>query len=163
MTLVELQQLTGITPTEGNRYGSRFELNPIQHSYDIQFARSMAAISKSRGQKINILDFGCGNGDMATGMIKKMFEAGYEGQLGYAGVDLDPTGISSAKETIAKSNPIQSNDRIVVAGLEVADLRDTEVLDKVLLRNLPEEQLNVFLFGNSLQWLKPDDIHNLLS
>lgn len=157
MTLITPQKQTGFTPTPDNKYGWRFKLHPIQHAYEIDFARSVAGEATAKGRTLNILDLACGNGDMASGMLKEIRESGYIGQVRYAGIDIDPKGVNSVGEKVAVLPDVS------IVGLDTVDLRDSKKLDQVLLQDLQGSLVNVFLFGDLLHWLQPNEIQKLLS
>jgi hypothetical protein len=151
----EPQRLPRITPTEDDQYGCRFELHPVQHVYETKFAKATALLALAEHKPIEITDFGCGNGDMAYGLIRQILAGGYVGKIKYVGFDLDQKGIAATKTRLATIPAIDAS------ASEVADLGDVDKLTG-RFQNLSDSSLNMLLFCDSLHWLQPEEIRKLL-
>jgi hypothetical protein len=149
-------QASRITDTENGQYGSRFELNEAQHVYEINFAKMLATTALEKHKRIHIIDFGCGNGDMASGIVKKIQQEGYEDPVLYTGFDLDSNGIETAQKLFSHTPSLENSD------LSVIDLRNIDAL-RVKLSGINLDAQIALLFCDSLHWLQPPELEELLS
>ncbi len=136
-------------------FGASFELNEIQHAYDINFAMDVARLASTEEKDLQIVDFGCGNGDKISGLLSKMAGGG-EVEVHYLGADIDEKNVVVARDRVGKEKGVKSSEVFQI------DLKDLHNLQALILNRLDASRINVYFFDNSLHFLDPNSINELL-
>jgi len=152
-----VKQKPKITPTSNQTYGCMFGLTPRQHQYRIQFAQDFAQKAQQNRQNIQLLDLGCGNGDMAEGIISEFKKSGFKGITQYSGADLDEVNLAKAK------NRIKHMSGTHVTFVQALDLTKASDLCRLPKLNHTSTAVTLVLLCEVLHWMSPESVRYLLT